>query len=450
MMAVNFNESSRKGNTWRMLLVVAGIVLAAGVLFAWSRVLFPVLVAFLIAYGSHPLASFFEKHRLPRILAFLVILLLVIGLLSLIFLVFLPAIVHELMFIGQKFPVWRNVIEKYIGTLLADLELRYPDAYSLLQDRITQWAQENVPSIAQRLVGWLMGIISSALGMVTTLLSLVLIPVIAAYLTVDFHKFLNALRILVPRPVLPAVEKVAREVNQVLKDFLRGQLLVAMALGAMYTAGLLIVRAPLALVIGPLAGLFSLVPYLGFVLGFGTAALLTFLEYQDLWHITGVLITFVVAQNVDGWFLTPRLLGKRVGLHPVWILVALLLGGELFGLPGMVVAVPVAAALRVVVQHAVQAYQESLLYLGPNPEPVFYTREGCPLCEEFELILQPLLDCRGIHFRRVDIDLSPALKERFGSRVPVLEINGKIVAEGRVSPSEMEKRLEGEIKPRHP
>ena len=328
MAAVNLDDTIRKGNTWRMLLVVAGIILAGGVLFAWSRVLFPVLVAFLIAYGTHPLASFFEKHRLPRILGFLLMLLLFIGLLSIIFLVFLPAIVHELMFIGQKFPVWRNVIEKYIGALLADLELRYPDAYSLLQERLTQWAQENLPSIAQRLVGWLTGIIGSAMGMVSTLLSLVLIPVITAYLTVDFRKFVNALQILVPRPVLPAVQKVAREVNQVLKDFVRGQLLVAMALGAMYTAGLLIVRAPLALVIGPLAGLFSLVPYLGFVLGFGTASLLTFLEYQDLWHVTGVLVTFVVAQNVDGWFLTPRLLGKRVGLHPVWILVALLLGGS--------------------------------------------------------------------------------------------------------------------------
>jgi predicted PurR-regulated permease PerM/glutaredoxin len=444
-MAVNSNDKTRQSNTWRMLLVVAGVVLAGGVLFAWSRVLFPVLVAFLIAYITHPLASFFEKHRLPRILGFLLILILFIGLLSIIFLVFLPAIVHELMFVGQKFPVWRSVIEKYIGSLLADLEQRYPEAYALLQERLTQWAQENLPSIAQRLVGWLAGVIGSAVGIVSTLLSLVLIPVITAYLTVDFRKFMNALQILVPRPVLPAVKKVALEVNQVLKDFLRGQLLVAMALGVMYTAGLLLVRAPLALVIGPLAGLFSLVPYLGFVLGLGTASLLTFLEYQELWHITGVLVTFTVAQSVDGWFLTPRLLGKRVGLHPVWILVALLLGGELFGLPGMVVAVPVAAALRVVVQHSLQAYRGSLLYLGLNPEPIFYTREGCPLCKEFELLLQPLLDCKGIHFRRVDVDRSPALKERFGSRVPFLEINGKVVAEGRVSPLELEKRLEGEL-----
>jgi predicted PurR-regulated permease PerM len=440
-MAIN-HEKIEQGNTWRMLLVVAGVILAGGVLFAWSRVLFPVLVAFLIAYITHPLASFFEKHRLPRILGFLLVLLVFIGFLSLVSFVFLPAIVHELMLIGKKIPAWREVIEKHIGYWLIDLEGRYPDAYALLQERITQWAQENLPSIAQRLVGWLAGIIGSAVGIISTLLSLVLIPVLTAYLTVDFHKFINALQILVPRPVLPEVKKVVREVDQVLKDFLRGQLLVAMALGVLYTAGLLIMRAPLALVIGPLAGLFSLVPYLGFVLGLGTASLLTFLEYQDLWHLVGVLITFAVAQSVDGWFLTPRLLGKRVGLHPVWILVALLLGGELFGLTGMVVAVPVAAALRVVVQHSVKAYRESLLYRGLNLEPILYTRQGSSLSDEFEKRLQPLLHRRGIRFSRVEVDSSPPLKEQFGARVPLLEVNGKIIAEGRVSREELEEKIE--------
>ena len=429
-------------NTWRMLLVIGAIVLAGGVLFAWSRVLFPVLAAFLIAYLTQPLASFCERHRLPRIGGFLVVLLIFAALLGLMLLVVLPAIVHELMWIGQKFPAWRTALEKNIGTFLVDLEQRYPEAYALLQDRVTQWAQENIPSVAQRLVGWLAGIIGSAVGLASALLNLILIPVIAAYLTVDFHKFIGTLQALIPRPVLPAVGKVVQDVNQVLRDFLRGQLLVAMALGLMYTTGLVLVGAPMAFVIGPLSGLLSLVPYLGFVLGLGTATLLTILEHQDFWHPIGVLITFGFAQNVDGWFLTPRLLGRRVGLHPVWILVALLLGGELFGLPGIVVAVPVAAALRVLSGHALQAYRESMLYLGSSPEVNFYTREKCPLCEEFELMLQPLLDRRGVAFQRVDVERTPALKERFGSRVPVLEVNGKVMAEGRMQPGDLEQHLQ--------
>jgi len=350
--------------------------------------------------------------------------------------------VHELMFIGQKFPSWKGVLETKISSLLADLEQRYPDAYALLRERLTQWAQENLPALAQRLVGGLLAILGSAIGLVNILLNLVLIPVIAAYLTVDFHKVLRVLRMLVPRPVLPVVEKVTSEINHVLGVFLRGQLLVAMVLGAMYTAGLLLARAPLALVIGPLAGLLALVPYLGLIFGLGLALALALLEYQDLWHPLGVVITFVVAQNVEGWFLTPRLLGKRVGLHPVWVLVALLLGGGLFGLPGIVVAVPVAAALRVVLRHAVQAYRESSFYLGPEPEIVFYTRKACSLCAEFERLLQPMLEHRGVAFCRMDVDISKDLKETLGSRVPFLEVNGKIIAEGRVSGGELKKRLE--------
>jgi predicted PurR-regulated permease PerM len=354
----------QNGNTWRMLLVVGGIIVVGGILFAWSRVLFPVIVAFLIAYISHPLASFFERHRLPRIFAFLCVLLVFFSLVVLIVAVFLPAIIHELMLLGNKVPQWRGTIESYIGDQLADIHQRYPDAYALLQERITRWAEENFPTITQRLIGWFLSLLNSLIGLAGGVMSLVLILVITAYLTMDFGKFIDSLRRAVPRPVLPTIERVALDVNWVLKDFVIGQLLVAMALGAMYTAGLLFSGAPLALVVGPVAGILALVPYLGFVFGFGVALLLTLLEYQDFWHALGVILTFGVAQTVEGWFLTPRLLGKRVGLHPVWILVALLLGGELFGLPGIIVAVPVAAALRVVLVQALKVYQESTVYLG--------------------------------------------------------------------------------------
>jgi len=351
-------------NTWRMLLVVGAIIVVGGILFAWSRVLFPVMAAFLIAYATHPLSSFFERHRLPRIFGFLLLLLIFLALLLLVFLVFLPAIVHEFMAVGEKIPQWRVVVEKYIAYRLADIEQRYPEAYALLQSRLTQWAQENFATIAQRLIGWVFSLLSSILGLASGLMSLVLILVITAYLTMDFHRFIDSLRRLIPRPVLPAIEKVALDVNQVLRDFLIGQLLVAVALGAMYSVGLALARTPLALVIGPLAGILALVPYLGFAFGFAAAMLLSLLEGRDLWHLLGVVLTFGVAQTVEGWFLTPRLLGKRVGLHPVWMLVALLLGGELFGLPGIIVAVPVAASLRVVLLHALKAYRESAVYLG--------------------------------------------------------------------------------------
>lgn len=422
-----------------MLLVIAAVVLGAGILFAWSRVLFPVWAAFLLAYLTHPLASFFERHRLPRSLGFLCMLLLLVGLSILIFVVFLPAIIHELMTSSQKFPSWRETLGKTIGSYLLGLEDRYPDAYGLIREHITEWAQENIPSIAQRLVQWLLRVLGSAVGWAAALLNLILIPVIAAYLTVDFRKFINRIRVLIPRPVLPTVEKVVRDVHQVLTDFLFGQFLVAVALGAMYTVGLLIVQAPLALVIGPLAGFLALVPYLGFVVGFGVAALLTFLEYQDLWHLVGVTATFVIAQTIEGWILTPKLLGKKVGLHPVWVLVALLLGANFFGISGIVVAVPVAAVIRVVLQHAIQAYQESQLYMGTGKAIVLYSRKNCPLCDQFEQQIQFFLKSHAFDYCRIDVEDSPVLIERFGARVPVLEINGKVVAEGRMPAEDLER-----------
>ena len=432
----------KRGNTWRMLLVVGVIVLGAGMLFAWSRILFPVLAAFLLADLTHPLALFFEKRRLPRIFGFLIVLLILASLLFVIFFVFLPAVVHELMAIGRRFPLWRKVLAEHVGLILADLEQRYPEAYALLQEHFTQWVQENLPDVAQHLVGWLLKKIVSAITLAATLFNLILIPVIAAYLTVDFHKFISALRRLVPQPVLPTVEQVVVEVHRVLADFLRGQLLLAVALGVLYTIGMLIVRAPLALVIGPLSGLAALIPYLGFVFGVGTGALLALFEYRDLWHPVAVLVAFLVAQNIEGWFLTPLLLGRKIGLHPAWVLVALLLGGELFGIPGIVVAVPVAAALQVILRHALQAYRVSSVYLGTATEIVFYTRQGCRPCEEFELLLESILKPGDSSFHRVDVDSSPELAKVFGSRVPVLEVNGIVVAEGRIPHKELEQRVE--------
>ncbi len=435
------NSLSRK-NTWRMLLVIGAVALLLGVLFAWFQVLFPVMIAFILAAITHPLASFFERRGWPRILGLVLILLIVAGVFLLLFGVFLPAMVHQLVELGKKLPSWQEVMESHVGPWLNELKGRYPDAYAMLHGQVMSWIKENLPTIAKRLVSWIVGIIAPALGLANILLNLILIPVIAAYLTMDFNRVVSTLALMVPRPVLPQVEKVMRDVIQVLRDFLYGQLMVALALGVIYTIGLLIVRAPLALAIGPLAGILALVPYLGFIVGLGLAAFLTFLEYGDLWHLMGVVITFGVAQFIEGWVLTPQLLGKRVGLHPVWVVIALLLGGELFGISGIVVAVPVAAVLRVVLRHALITYQESSLYLGTHFQIAFYTRSDCPTCQEFEGKLKDILDRRGLRFKRVDIDAHRELKERLGSRVPLLEVNDQAIAEGPLSVAEIEQRFE--------
>ena len=424
-------ENSKR--TLRLLLVVGAACLVMGGLFAWSKPLFPLLAGFFLAYAAHPLASFFSRHRIPRVVGFFVVLLVLGGLATLILFVFVPAVVHELAAASKKLPSWQEVLHEHLEPLFADVQQRYPEAFTAVSEQLRGYFEEKLPQLAPQLAGWLGQVLLSSLSVVSFLLGLVVAVVIGAYLTADFPKFVASLRRMVPRPVLPLVETVVLEVHQVLGAFARGQLLVALALGLMYTLGLWLVGAPLALVVGPLAGLLSLVPYLGLVLGAGAGVILTLLEHQDLLHPLLALGVFVVAQNVEGWFLTPKLVGKGVGLHPVWVLVALLVGGELFGITGVVVAVPVAAALRVVLSRALAAYRTSALYRGQPIPATLYTRPNCPLCHELAPALAQAAELYGLAVEEVNVEIDPALEAQFGQRLPVLVVQGQEVVAGKVS-----------------
>lgn len=419
---------------WRTVSLIAVAAASIALLLLWPRVLFPLVAGFLLAYATHPLANAFERRRLPRVLGFVVVLLGLIALLAVMVFVFVPALVNELNTISEKLPSWQEVADERIGPLIADLQQRYPQAYEQFRQQFSTWLEGNLPGMAQRAARWAVQLLGSAFNLVAVLLNLILIPVIAAYLTVDFRKFVAALRNLVPRPLLEGVEAIVSEIHLVLVSFVRGQLLVAAALGFMYTVGMVIVDAPLALVIGPIAGVLSLVPYLGLISGAGTAVLLAFLDHQDLWHPLGVLIVFVVAQNIEGWVLTPRLLGGSVGLHPVWVLVALLVGADLFGLTGIIIAVPVAAALRVLLLHAIHAYTGTEFYLGKLPAVELVVRRDDADSRELETRLQRALRGIGLAYRRRE-----ALEE--GEAAPRVEVRGEVVVSGLVTERTLKMRV---------
>lgn len=401
----------------RGLCLILVAVAAAVLLLVWPKVLFPLVAGFLFACATHPLASFFARHRLPRILGFAVALLGLVALLAV--LVFVPAVVNELNTISEKLPSWQEVADERIGPLIADLQNRYPQAYEQFRQQFSTWLEGSLPGIAQRAARWAAPLLGSPFNLVAVLLNLILIPVIAAYLTVDFRKFLAALRNLVPRPLLEGVEAVVSEIHLVLVSSVRGQLLVAAALGFAYTVGTVIVNASLGLVIGPIAAVLSLVTYLGLISGAGTALLLAFLDHQDLWLPLGVLIVFVIAQNTEGFFLTPRSLGSSVGLHPVWVLVALLVGADSFGLTRIVIAVPVAAALRVLLLHAIHADSS-----------------------ELELRLQKALCGLGLAYRRCE-------PEEDGGAAPRVAVHGQVIASGLVAEWTLKQRISRAMKERN-
>jgi predicted PurR-regulated permease PerM len=215
---------------------------------------------------------------------------------------------------------------------------------------------------------------ASSLALLGWLGNLFLVPVVAFYLMRDWDLLMARLRGLLPRRHEGLVVRLAGECHEVLAAFLRGQLLVMLALGVIYSSGLMLVGLELGLLIGVLAGLASIVPYMGFVVGFGAAVAACLFQFGlDPYPLLGVGAVFMVGQMLEGMLLTPLLVGDRIGLHPVAVIFAILAGGQLFGFTGVLLALPVAAVIMVLIRHAHDFYKLSELYGSAElPQPVVH------------------------------------------------------------------------------
>ncbi len=202
----------------------------------------------------------------------------------------------------------------------------------------------------------LMSVGKSGGALVAAVLSLFLIPILTFYLLRDWDLIVRHLGALVPESQRDTVFKLARETDDVLGAFLRGQILVMTGLAIIYSLGLSLIGLKFAIAIGVVSGLVSFVPYLGFVFGIALAALTVALEPNPLWLLVGVVATFSIAQFIEGSVLTPKLVGDRIGLHPVIVIFAVAAGGQLFGFFGILLALPAAAVLSVLVRFAYQRY----------------------------------------------------------------------------------------------
>ena len=188
------------------------------------------------------------------------------------------------------------------------------------------------------------------------------IPVVTFYLLRDWDLLVKGIGELLPRNIESTVKQLAKEINEVLGAFIRGQMMVMFALGVIYTAGLWLIGLDLAFIIGMGAGLLSIVPYLGTMAGLVAAVLAAIFQFQDLFHTVMVLLVFTVGQSLEGMVLTPKLVGDRIGLHPVAVIFAVLAGGQLFGFLGILLALPAASALNVLARHLRDRYTKSTLY----------------------------------------------------------------------------------------
>ena len=328
------------------------VALAGWLLYLLAPILTPFVAAALFAYLGDPLADRLERLRLPRSLAVVFVFALTFALLALLVLLVGPLVQQQVAALVSALPdIARNLEDVWLPRLAPLLDID-PDAgvgigafLSRYSEMAGEWGSMLLTSVSRG---------GSALA--TAVISLFLVPILTFYMLRDWDGIVVRIGSLVPESQQATVFKLARETDDVLGAFLRGQLLVMAALAFMYSLGLSLVGVDYAIAIGVVAGLVSFVPYLGLVFGLALASMTVLLEPNPLWPLLGVVATFTVAQFLEGSVLTPKLVGDKIGLHPVIVIFAVAAGGQLFGFFGILLALPAAAVLSVLTRFAYDRY----------------------------------------------------------------------------------------------
>ena len=353
--------------------MLALLVGACWLVYLLAPVITPFAISAVLAYFGDPLVDRLQKvsvwrWKVGRTLAVIIVFVLMLSLLTIVLLIIVPLLVEQVRLLIQRLPEW---IEWFSGVALPWLagkvgfDLKYFNSSEFSEMLKDYWHEISTAAFK------VMDVISrGGMAVVALVTNLVLIPVVTFYLLRDWDLLIRAIRDLLPRSIESEICHIASDVDKVLSAFFRGQLMVMIALGLIYTIGLSLLGIEFASLIGMGAGLLSIVPYLGSIVGVLVAAVAAIFQFQDVFHLVMVLLVFGVGQSAEGMYLTPKLVGDQIGLHPVTVIFAVLAGGQLFGFLGILLALPVAAVLNVLVRHMHQKYRQSELYNSQADEDV--------------------------------------------------------------------------------
>ena len=344
--------------------------LAAGILwllFALSPILTPFLLAGILAYICAPLVDRLTRLRLPRPLAVLTVLTLLALLLVLLGLIVLPLLAREAAYLATRLPDLARLVDEQIGPWL---EQHFQWRIALDAESLRKLASENLDSLRMIAHKLFESLKIGGVALFGFIANLLLTPVVAFYLLADWPRLIERIDHAIPRPWHQRTTQLARQIDAVLAEFLRGQLTVMLALALFYSLGLWLVDLPSALAIGVLTGLFVFVPYLGYSLGLMLALLVALLQGEGLSPLIGVAVVFGLGQLIESFVLTPYLVGERIGLHPLAVIFALMAFGQLFGFFGILLALPASAALLVGLRELKTLYLASRFYNGPQEPSV--------------------------------------------------------------------------------
>ena len=351
---------NRERDTQTIYFVVVGVLLVVIFFYFSRRVLTPFFIAFALAYLLDPVTDRLESLKISRTFSVLVLMAGVFSLVTGIGLLIYPLLKLQAEHLVSNLPNYIAIMQEWMYPLLG--VVGEPEKIQGILNRELLKVGELPLKVISSITSILWSSVAGLFSFILLLANLVIIPVVMFYLLRDYDLINKKMLSFVPARSREQVLNLIKEIDGVLAGFVRGQLIVGLIMAGLYSIGLFFCGTPMSLFIGLLAGLASLVPYLGLVFGFVPAAILTFMQTQDWMLVFGVAGVFVVVQGLEGMIITPRIVGEKIGLHPVAIILAVLLGAEFFGLVGVIVSVPVAAALNVLFTHGLNEYKSSSFY----------------------------------------------------------------------------------------
>jgi len=345
---------------------LVGLAVLALALYLLRGMLLPFVAGMAVAYMLNPVVGRLERWGASRALATAIITAAFVLLSAVAIVLIVPALQSEIAHFAVRMPHYLDVLRNQAMVWIERIQV-YIDPADV--ERLRAAAAEFSGRVVSWLGSLLSGLLSGGLALVNLLSLVVITPVVTFYLLRDWPSIVARIDGWLPRDHAATIRALVREIDSTLAGFARGQALVCIFLGAFYSIGLSLVGLDFGLVVGIAAGLVSVVPFVGTIGGLVVSVSLAFLQFSDWGRITATAAVFVVGNLIEANYLSPKLIGSRVGLHPVWVIFALLAGGALLGFVGVLLAIPLAASIGVLARFAIKRYLASPFYDGGGGGP---------------------------------------------------------------------------------
>jgi len=344
--------------TWKRIWLILILISAVWIMISARAVLFPIVTAFVLAYLLNPVVEAMEKKRIPRTAAVLVLLLSLGVILLLLWVSIAPLVKEQAVSFSRRLPGYLRVLEEWLEAALIHLQVGRPEeTKKFLSENLAALAQ--LPLDALRTGGsFLIRTTKGIFSLVVGLAFLALIPILTFYILRDFGQFGDTFYNYIPLRYREEVHRRLSRLDELLGSFIRGQLIVGLSLSALYALGFFLADVPFWLILSILTGMSSIFPYVEWIVGLPITLIFSAIQHQDWSHPLAVFIVFGIISPLAGMFLVPRVIGNKVGLHPVVVISSILMGGELMGFVGILLAIPFAATIKVGIEFVQDQYIE--------------------------------------------------------------------------------------------